>query len=130
MRAIFLILGKYGAMRLADSDSSDDGGTVEEAVCWCFLQLLPEFLQLLTSRQPLSTFFLHLSLKGMLRTLAGLGKIGIGAVRQRMRVAMRELALHRIVAVLLALVGLERTLSAVRIVFEMIGGVARHGYLP
>jgi len=66
----------------------------------------------------------------MLGTLAGLRKIGVGAVRQRMRVAMRQLALHRIVAVLFAIVGLERTFSTVRIVFQMIGGVVNQGFLP
>jgi len=66
----------------------------------------------------------------MLGTLARLRKIGVGALRQGMRVAMRQLALHRIVAVLLALVGLKRTLSTVRIVFQMIGGVVNHGNLP
>ena len=43
---------------------------------------------------------------------------------------MRQLALHRIVAVLFAIVGLERTFSTVRIVFQMIGGVVNQGFLP
>jgi hypothetical protein len=93
--------------------------------CRCF-----RFLQPFTIHQPLSTFFLDLALERMLGTLAGLRKIGVGAVRQRMRVAMRQLALHRIVAVLLAIIGLERTFSTVRIVFQMIGSVVNHGFLP
>jgi hypothetical protein len=66
----------------------------------------------------------------MLGTLAGLGKIRVGAFCDRMGIAMRKLTLHGIVAVLLALIGLERTLPTVRIVFQVIGGVLGQGRPP
>jgi hypothetical protein len=60
----------------------------------------------------------------MFRTLARLGKIRVGAVGERMGVTMRELAIHGIIPSLLALVGFERTLAAVGIVFQVIGSMA------
>jgi hypothetical protein len=65
--------------------------------------------------------------EGMFGTLTGLGEIGVGALGEWMRVAMRKLAVHGIVARLLTFVRLERTFTAVGIVFQMVGSVVRHG---
>jgi len=59
--------------------------------------------------------------------LSGLWKIRVCAVGHGMWVAVRKLAMHGGVARLLAIVGLERTLAAVGIVFERIDSVVGHG---
>jgi hypothetical protein len=63
----------------------------------------------------------------VLGTLSGFGKIGIRAVCLGMRVTVRKLTIHGVVAGLLAIVGLERTFAAVGIVLEMIGSMIGHG---
>ena len=63
----------------------------------------------------------------MLGTVAGLGKIGVGAFLDGIGVAVRKLAAHGVVAGLPRVVGLLRTFSAVGIVEKMIAGAFRHG---
>ena len=61
-------------------------------------------------------------LAGMFRAAAGFGKIRIGTFNQGIPIAVRKLAFHRVVAGLSALIGLERALSAVGVVLEMVCG--------
>jgi hypothetical protein len=75
----------------------------------------------------LSSFFLDLSFKRVLGTLAGFRKIGVCAICLGMWVAVRKLAVHGVVAGLRAVVGLERTFFTVGIVFEVIGSMVGHG---
>lgn len=71
--------------------------------------------------------FLEFAFKGMFGAVAWFREIAVGAIHHRIRITVRELACHGVVARLGALVGFERTLPAVGIVLEMIGSVSGHG---
>ena len=76
---------------------------------------------------PLNLFlFFELSFEGVLGTVAGLGKIAVGAVLHGVGIPVPELAFHRVVAFLSTFVGLLRTFPAVGIVDKMIA-FAFHG---
>ena len=62
----------------------------------------------------------------MFRTQTRFGKITVGPFCERIRIAVRELALHGIVSSLVAFVRLERALSTVGIIVKMIAGTAGH----
>jgi hypothetical protein len=71
--------------------------------------------------------FLHqLALERMLGAVTGLREIAVGALLEGVRIAMRQLASHGIIAGLGAFVRFAGTFSAVGIVAEMISGVRRH----
>jgi hypothetical protein len=74
----------------------------------------------------LGALLVELAFEGMFRALPRLREIGVSAFCEWMHIAMRKLALHGVVAVLFALVGLERSLATVGIVFQVIGSVTSH----
>ena len=64
----------------------------------------------------------------MLRAVAGLGKVTIGAVLHGVGVSMAELVLHGIVAALGAIVWFLGAFSPVGIVVQMVADTFRHGW--
>src|SRR5208282_2252196 len=80
-----------------------------------------------TPGSPLGSNFLQLSLEGVLRAVAGLGEIAIGAVLHGVGVAVAELVLHGVVAGLAAFVRLLGTFPTVGIILEMVADAFRHG---
>src|SRR5271170_5441362 len=84
------------------------------------------FEEMVTTQASALAGFLQLSLEGVLGAVTGFGKIAVGTVLHGVGVAVAELVFHGIVAGLVALVGLERTFSAVGIVVKMIAYTLGH----
>jgi len=70
--------------------------------------------------------FLQFTLEGVFGAVAGLGKIAVSAVLQRVRVTVPELALHGVVTALVAFVRLLGTLATVGIIEKMIARAFCH----
>src|SRR5215471_874463 len=73
---------------------------------------------------------LYFSLERVLGAFAGLGEVRVGALDDGVLVAVWKLTLHRVIARLVTLVGLERAFAAVRIILQVIGCMSGHELPP